>query len=164
MWHGSIAHRAFELMCGSSSATDNSHYQYVNEWVSDAAMFETSHYNRLCNIFGLDKEDMKSYRPVSNLPFISKLIQKVAAQRWKNTITSITLFTLIIVKAIRQKLFPRKYTVTLLRPLTKDPLRHQFDLDSSVCIEERLVKLLNVIIQSFIVMPMINNDKQVYMT
>ena len=28
----------------------------------------------------LDKEEMKNYRPISNLPFISKLIEKVIAR------------------------------------------------------------------------------------
>ena len=31
--------------------------------------------------YGLDKEEMKNYRPISNLPFIPKLIEKVAARR-----------------------------------------------------------------------------------
>ena len=30
---------------------------------------------------GLDKEEIKNYRPISNLPFISKLIEKVVARR-----------------------------------------------------------------------------------
>jgi len=30
---------------------------------------------------GLNKEDMKNYLPISNLPFISKLIEKVIARR-----------------------------------------------------------------------------------
>ena len=38
-------------------------------------MFET-----LLKIPGLDKEKMKNYRPISNLPFISKLIEKVVAR------------------------------------------------------------------------------------
>ena len=29
---------------------------------------------------GLDKEEMKDYRPISNLPFISKLIEKVVGR------------------------------------------------------------------------------------
>jgi len=29
----------------------------------------------------LDKEEMKNYRPISNLPFISKLVEKVVARR-----------------------------------------------------------------------------------
>jgi len=33
----------------------------------------------LLNRPGLDKEEMKNYRPISNLPFISKLIEKVVA-------------------------------------------------------------------------------------
>jgi len=34
----------------------------------------------LLNISCLDKGDMKNYRPISNLPFISKLIEKVVAR------------------------------------------------------------------------------------
>ena len=30
---------------------------------------------------GLDKEDVKNYCPIYNLPFISKLIEKVVARR-----------------------------------------------------------------------------------
>jgi len=30
---------------------------------------------------GLDKKEMKNYRPISNLPFISKHIEKVVARR-----------------------------------------------------------------------------------
>ena len=41
-------------------------------------MFETS---QLLNRSGLDKEEMKNYRPISNLHFISKLIEKVVARR-----------------------------------------------------------------------------------
>ena len=32
---------------------------------------------------GLDKDEMKNYRPISNLPFIFKLIEKVLARRIK---------------------------------------------------------------------------------
>jgi len=36
---------------------------------------------------GLDNEDMKNYRPLSNLPFISKLIEKVvSSQAYRRTL------------------------------------------------------------------------------
>jgi len=42
---GSSGHLAFEEMCGSTSATDNSHYQQVNGFFSSVLVFETSHHN-----------------------------------------------------------------------------------------------------------------------
>ena len=35
----------------------------------------------MLKISGLDKEEIKNYRPISNLPFISKLIEKVIPRR-----------------------------------------------------------------------------------
>jgi len=35
---------------------------------------------------GLDKEEMKNHRPISNFPFISKLIEKVVARRIEDDI------------------------------------------------------------------------------
>ena len=34
----------------------------------------------LLRISGLDQEDMKNHRPISNLPFVSKLIENVVAR------------------------------------------------------------------------------------
>ena len=36
----------------------------------------------------LDKEEFKNYRPVSNLPFISKILQKVVSPRLEEHINS----------------------------------------------------------------------------
>jgi len=47
---------------------------------SDAVVFETSHHNPLLKRPGLDKEQMKNYRPICDLPFISKLIEKVVSR------------------------------------------------------------------------------------
>jgi len=35
----------------------------------------------LLNRYGSDEEEMKNYRPISNLPFVSKLIEKVTPRR-----------------------------------------------------------------------------------
>ena len=44
-------------------------------------MFETSHHNAaILKRSGLDKEVNKNYCPISNLPFIFKLIEKVVAR------------------------------------------------------------------------------------
>jgi len=53
-------------MCGSTSAIDNGHYQYVTGLISYAVVFETS-----CN---------NPHHPIANLPFITKLTEKVVAR------------------------------------------------------------------------------------
>ena len=44
-------------------------------------IFETSHVTPLLKKPSLSKDDMKNYRPVSNLNFVSKIIEKVIANR-----------------------------------------------------------------------------------
>ena len=46
-------------------------------------IFKTAHIRPLLKKSSLDKEVLKNYRPVSNLNFISKLIEKVVANRLK---------------------------------------------------------------------------------
>jgi hypothetical protein len=41
---------------------------------------------------GLDKDVMKNYRPVSNLPFVSKVLEKVVESRLENHLTSNNLY------------------------------------------------------------------------
>jgi hypothetical protein len=41
---------------------------------------------------GLDKDVMKNYRPVSNLPFVSKVLEKVVESRPENHLTSNNLY------------------------------------------------------------------------
>ena len=42
---GSTANVAFQEMCQSTSTTDKSYYQYVNGWVGDLIVIETSQHN-----------------------------------------------------------------------------------------------------------------------
>ena len=44
-------------------------------------IFKTSHGMSLLKKPSLSKDDMKNYRPVSNLNFVSKIIEKVIANR-----------------------------------------------------------------------------------
>ena len=40
-------------------------------------LFKSSHVKPLLKKLGLDKNELKNYRPVSNLPFVSKVLEKV---------------------------------------------------------------------------------------
>ena len=47
---------------------------------------------------GLVKDEMKSYRPIFNLPFISKLIEKVVARCIEEQLELMTVIRLFIVE------------------------------------------------------------------
>ena len=50
--------------------------------------FKHAHVNPLLNKTSLPKDDLNSYRPVSNLSFISKILEKVVASRLRSRISS----------------------------------------------------------------------------
>ena len=50
--------------------------------------FKHAHVNPLLKKTSLSKEDLNSYRPVSNLSFISKILEKVVASRLRSHISS----------------------------------------------------------------------------
>ncbi len=50
--------------------------------------FKMPHVNPLLKKPGLSKEDLKNYRPVSNLNFVSKILEKVVANRLQEHITT----------------------------------------------------------------------------
>ena len=66
---------------------------------------------------GMDVEDMSSYRLISNLPFLSKLIEKVVARRIEHYI-QIMIFmidiSLLIAKITQQRQLLLNLTVTFL--------------------------------------------------
>ena len=126
MWLVSIAHHAFENMCGLTSANmikatiNSSMAEWVMSWCSKWAIIAS-----LLKMYGLYKEDMTNYRYVSNLPWIAKPINKVESSSIKDHLEYVLLFSmtfinLFIVDVIQDKMFPWTCTVALLKFLTKD--------------------------------------------
>ena len=62
----------------------------INKSLSDSKVphyFKAAIIRPLLKKPGLDKEILKNYRPVSNLPFLSKILEKVVASRLENHLT-----------------------------------------------------------------------------
>jgi hypothetical protein len=53
-----------------------------------SASFKSAIARSLLKKPGLNKDVMKNYRPVSNLPFVSKVLEKVVESRLENHLTS----------------------------------------------------------------------------
>ena len=80
-----------------SAPTHNKDYKYINYTGIVPAEFKTAHIRPLLKKKNLDKQSLKNYRPVSNLPFLSKILEKVIANQ----------LTTIYLKTIYQKHFSR---------------------------------------------------------
>ena len=56
----------------------------------------------------LDRDNLKNYRPVSNLPFVSKIIERVVANQLNNhmikTVYTLT-FNMVTRRVIQQRVF-----------------------------------------------------------
>ena len=75
-------------MCGHFGHSNNQYYKLLTQRRERFKLFQ----NRICHPLlkkpNLDRNLLKNYRPVSNLSFISKLIEKVVAKQLNNYIDS----------------------------------------------------------------------------
>ena len=85
----SITNRTSQRVCGHFGHSNNQYYKLLTQRREFPKLFQ----NRICHPPllkkpNLDRNLLKNYRPVSNLSFISKLIEKVVAKQLNNYIDS----------------------------------------------------------------------------
>ena len=129
---GSNTHQSIKIMCGSVDVLPTPITNKVNLSLKSGVFPDTlkmAHMTPLLKKPSLSKDDMKNYRPVSNLNFISKLLEKNIAKRIRSHLESKDLLN-----RYQSAYRPMYSTETALLKVQNDLLRNLDDGKTTVLV------------------------------